>query len=79
MSTLKLIVMKHSFLIDRVKNTFFCIYELTSTPIVSPSKPTFGRDKLSKPTFNVLNGDLRPIQTNIDYIAKIPLNNFKMI
>ena len=64
LSTLELIVQKHSFLRIRVQNTCFC-----------------GRDmfKLSKPTFNVPNGNLRPIQTNIYYITEIPRGNFKVV
>ena len=39
----------------------------------------YGSDMLSKPTFNVFNRNLRPIETNIYYIAKIPLGNFKIV
>jgi len=39
----------------------------------------YGRDMSSKPTLNVPNTNLRPIQTDIYYIAKISLGNFKIV
>jgi len=71
-TTLESIVKKHSILRIRFGTPAFVS--------MSSSKSQFyGRDMSSKPTFNVPNRNLRPIQTNIYNIAKIPLGNFKMV
>jgi len=68
------IVEKHFILRYRGRNTCFCIYELTSKPIFRPSKPVFGRDFLSKPTFNVPSRNFRPIQTKNLLLCTLTLN-----
>ena len=50
-----------------------------SKPISCLAKPIFGRDELSNLIFNVPKRNLRPIQINIYYIAKIPLGNWNRL
>ena len=73
LSTLELIVQKHSFLRNCVRNSCFCIYELTSKSMFRTLKSTFERDML----WYVNPTDFQRTQQiflNLDVFWHVPLN-----